>query len=191
VGSESEIDVDVRLISATHKNLQDAVMEGTFRSDLFYRLNVIDIHMPSLRQRPEDIELLTKQFLQALKHNGNTIRLSSEALDALGHYSFPGNVRELENILERAATLCENNYIEAADLKLNLDSGNQDQIKPPLFAQQSMPINSLDDHLEEVEKEILLDTLEQSRWNKTEAAKKLGISFRSIRYRLQKLGLND
>ena len=166
-------------------------MEGTFRSDLFYRLNVIDIHMPSLRQRPEDIELLTKQFLKALNSNGGAIKLSNEALDALNHYRFPGNVRELENILERAATLCENNHIEAADLKLNLGTGHQDQIKPHLAERQSMPINSLDDHLEELEKEILLDTLEQLRWNKTEAAKKLGISFRSIRYRLQKLGLND
>ena len=166
-------------------------MEGTFRSDLFYRLNVIDIHMPSLRQRPEDIELLTKQFLKALNSNGGAIKLSNEALDALSHYHFPGNVRELENILERAATLCENNHIEAADLKLNLDTGHQGQTKPHLSERQSMPINSLDDHLEELEKEILLDTLEQSRWNKTEAAKKLGISFRSIRYRLQKFGLND
>jgi two-component system response regulator PilR (NtrC family) len=190
VGSESEVDVDVRLISATHKNLQDAVMEGSFRSDLFYRLNVIDIHMPSLRQRPEDIEPLTQEFLKHLTSNGKTVKLSSTALDALRCYKFPGNVRELENILERAATLCENNRIEVTDLKLNVDSGNPDPSNSRVERQPEQ-IDSLDDHLEEIEKEILLDTLERSRWNKTAAAKKLGISFRSIRYRLQKLGLDD
>ena len=189
VGSESEVEVDVRLISATHKNLQDAVMEGTFRSDLFYRLNVIDIHMPSLRQRPEDIALLTEEFLKHLRSNGKVVKLSKSALDALRCYNFPGNVRELENILERAATLCENNRIEVSDLKLN--SANQDQSTPLRTERQPAQIDSLDDHLEEIEKEILLDTLERSRWNKTAAAKKLGISFRSIRYRLQKLGLDD
>jgi len=192
VGSESEVDVDVRLISATHKNLQDAVIEGTFRSDLFYRLNVIDIHMPSLRQRPEDIEPLTREFLTHLRSNGKAIELSNSALDALHYYNFPGNVRELENILERAATLCENNRIEVTDLKLNGDSSSQEQSKVDRpERRQPAEINSLDDHLEEIEKEILLDTLERSRWNKTAAAKKLGISFRSIRYRLQKLGLDD
>ena len=190
VGSESEVDVDVRLISATHKNLQDAVMEGTFRSDLFYRLNVIDIHMPSLRQRPQDIEPLTQQFLKNLTSNGNSLELSSDALNALRDYSFPGNVRELENILERAATLCENNRIETTDLKLNSDRDRQDQ-NSNQWERPREQIDSLDDHLEEIEKEILLDTLERSRWNKTAAAKKLGISFRSIRYRLQKLGLDD
>ena len=165
-------------------------MEGTFRSDLFYRLNVIDIHMPSLRQRPEDIEPLTQEFLKHLRSNGKAVELSNSALDALRYYNFPGNVRELENILERAATLCENNRIEVTDLKLN-GGGNPEQ-GPPLRAErQTAQIDSLDDHLEEIEKEILLDTLERSRWNKTVAAKKLGISFRSIRYRLQKLGLDD
>ena len=192
VGSESEVEVDVRLISATHKNLQDAVMEGTFRSDLFYRLNVIDLHMPSLRQRPEDIEPLTEEFLKHLRSNGEAVELSNAALDALRCYNFPGNVRELENILERAATLCENNRIEVTDLKLNGDSGSEEQSKVDRpERRQPAEINSLDDHLEEIEKEILLDTLERSRWNKTAAAKKLGISFRSIRYRLQKLGLDD
>jgi len=192
VGAETEVDVDVRLISATHKNLQDAVMEGTFRSDLFYRLNVIDIHMPSLRQRPEDIEPLTQRFLNQLSSNGKAIELSNSALDALRYYNFPGNVRELENILERAATLCENNRIEVTDLKLHGDSGgSQEQSNLNRPERQPEQIDSLDEHLEEIEKEILLDTLERSRWNKTAAAKKLGISFRSIRYRLQKLGLDD
>ena len=112
-------------------------------------------------------------------------------MDALRHYNFPGNVRELENILERAATLCENNRIEVTDLKLNGDNGSQEQSSLSRSERQPEQIDSLDEHLEEIEKEILLDTLERSRWNKTAAAKKLGISFRSIRYRLQKLGLDD
>ena len=198
VGSETEIDVDVRLISATHKNLQQAVIEGSFRSDLFYRLNVIDLQMPSLRQRPEDISILTNYFITATRSTeGKPIELSEQALQALQDYSFPGNVRELENILERATTLCEDNRIDISDLKLSGDSTIKAPEQPDVCGQnqaheaQPRQINSLDDRLEEVEKEILLETLKQSRWNKTEAAKKLGISFRSIRYRLQKLGLND
>ena len=199
VGSENEIDVDVRLISATHKNLQEAMNHGAFRSDLFYRLNVIDIHMPSLRQRPEDIQLLVDHLLAELNTQTKQICLSPGAMNALLNYSFPGNVRELENILERACTLCENHRIEFEDLKLNPSSSStlRESIKEPerlSLPERSdvrEPFSSLDDHLEEIEKEILLDTLEQARWNKTEAAKKLGISFRSIRYRLQKLGLND
>lgn len=191
VGSESEIDVDVRLISATHKDLQAAVSAGEFRADLFYRLNVIDLHMPSLRQRPDDIALIAQHILQGLSHSSSKIRLSDEALKGLLNYEFPGNVRELENILERAATLCENNCIVLNDLKF----GSAIKAKTPINSTDidtSKPaVNSLDDHLEEIEKGILLETLEQARWNKTVAAKKLGISFRSIRYRLEKLGLND
>lgn len=199
VGSESEIDVDVRLISATHKNLQEAVNRGAFRSDLFYRLNVIDIHMPSLRQRPEDIQPLAEHILRELTGNKKSISLSPGALNALLNYSFPGNVRELENILERACTLCEDRRIELEDLKLNpqgsgsepLPSEKAGRLSQSQRAGARIPIGSLDDHLEEIEKEILIETLEEARWNKTEAAKKLGISFRSIRYRLEKLGLND
>ncbi|MDG1819033.1 MAG: sigma-54 dependent transcriptional regulator [Porticoccaceae bacterium] len=207
VGSETEIDVDVRLISATHKNLQDAVTRGAFRSDLFYRLNVIDIHMPSLRQRPADTAILAEHILGRLNTDNKKISLSPGALNALANYSFPGNVRELENILERACTLCENSRIELEDLKLNpaaaltTDPQGEAQTKqqykdiktsnPSVRLDSRIPVSSLDDHLEEIEKEILIETLEKARWNKTEAAKKLGISFRSIRYRLEKLGLND
>ena len=199
VGSESEIDVDVRLISATHKDLQQAVNRGDFRSDLFYRLNVIDIHMPSLRQRPGDIKQLAEHILNQLNTSKKKISLSPGALNALLNYSFPGNVRELENILERASTLCENNRIELEDLKLNPEESTLEN-SPARSRKRSdqselvgskIPVSSLDEHLEEIEKEILIETLEQARWNKTEAAKKLGISFRSIRYRLEKLGLND
>ena len=199
VGSETEIDVDVRLISATHKNLQQAVSQGDFRSDLFYRLNVIDIHMPSLRMRPEDIKPLAEHILNRLNSEKKKISLSPGALNALQNYSFPGNVRELENILERASTLCENSRIELEDLKLNQQETafKQRETRSRKHSSQSeltesrIPVSSLDEHLEEIEKEILIETLEQARWNKTEAAKKLGISFRSIRYRLEKLGLND
>lgn len=188
VGSETEIDIDVRLISATHKNLQQAVDNGAFRSDLFYRLNVIDIHMPSLRDRPDDIELLARHILDRLNDSSDkqNILLSPQALKKMLSYSFPGNVRELENMLERASTLCEDNIIANHDLKFNQSAPIEIAAD---FRIQS--INSLDDHLEEIEKDILMDALEKTRWNKTEAAKKLGISFRSIRYRLKKLGLND
>lgn len=199
VGSESEIDVDVRLISATHKNLQEEVNRGAFRSDLFYRLNVIDIHMPSLRQRPEDIQPLAEHILSQFNAKNTPISLKPGALNALLNYRFPGNVRELENILERACTLCEKNRIELEDLKLYPDGSTPQTLhakkahrsNQPERSDTRIPISSLDDHLEEIEKEILIETLEQARWNKTEAAKKLGISFRSIRYRLEKLGLND
>ena len=199
VGSETEIDVDVRLISATHKDLQQAVSRGDFRSDLFYRLNVIDIHMPSLRMRPEDIKPLAEHILNQLNSEKEKDQSLSRRLNALQNYNFPGNVRELENILERASTLCENNRIELEDLKLNQEetafkqreTRSRKRSSQSQLTESSIPVSSLDEHLEEIEKEILIETLEQARWNKTEAAKKLGISFRSIRYRLEKLGLND
>lgn len=179
VGAETEVDIDVRLISATHKNLSKAVEMGQFRSDLFYRLNVIDIHMPSLRDRPEDISQLTQHMLA----DGH--RITTAATDKLVAYDFPGNVCELENILERASTMCENHCIAPPDLKLSSKPASAKTVD------RNQSVSSLDDHLDEIEKDILIDALEKTRWNKTEAAKKLGISFRSIRYRLNKLGLND
>lgn len=189
VGMETEIDIDVRLLSATHKDLQKAVDQGEFRSDLFYRLNVIDIHMPPLRSRPEDIQLLAEHIIERLnEQNGfEPVDLSREALDVLKKYDFPGNVRELENILERASTLCEDNEIKPSDLKLSVNSGTTNTV----VAATSDEVQSLDNYLEDIEKDILLDALEKVRWNKTEAAKRLGISFRSMRYRLKKLGLDD
>lgn len=184
VGAETETNIDVRLISATHKDLHKAVEMGQFRSDLFYRLNVIDIHMPSLRDRPDDISLLTTHFLDQCAD----IHITEEAMDKLLNYSFPGNVRELENIIERAATFCEQSSIAAEDLKL---SQTAPAVNSPANNTRNQDIDSLDAHLDEIEKDILMDTLEKTRWNKTEAAKALGISFRSIRYRLKKLGLSD
>jgi two-component system response regulator PilR (NtrC family) len=188
IGAEVEIDVDVRLMSATHKDLHKAVEMGQFRSDLFYRLNVIDIHMPSLRDRKEDIKGHADHIIADI-NNARTdaapIVLGAEALDRLLGYDFPGNVRELENILERASTLCEKNLIAPEDLKL-VSTGIHSLTKV-----SQTPMNSLDDHLDEIEKDMLIDALEKTQWNKTEAARKLGISFRSIRYRLKKLGLNE
>ena len=195
VGSDAETDIDVRLISATHKDLQKAVNEGEFRSDLFYRLNVIDLHMPSLRDRPEDIALLAEHILERLNHESgfDEVSLSPKALQALQQYSFAGNVRELENILERASTLCENSQIQEEDLKFNGATSDINVPNPgvPHTTPPSEEIPSLDNYLQEIERDILVDALEKTRWNKTEAAKQLGISFRSIRYRLKKLGLED
>ena len=190
VGAEQETPIDVRLISATHKDLTKAVEMGQFRSDLFYRLNVIDIHLPSLRERTDDIPVLTDYILNRINTERNlNIRIDSNAKEILLNYSFPGNVRELENILERASTLCETSLIVTADLKVNHAAAAS--LTKPNNAPRDHGIDSLDEHLDEIEKDILMDTLEKTRWNKTEAAKSLGISFRSMRYRLKKLGLSD
>ena len=196
VGAHSEIDIDVRVLCATHKDLQSLVEKGDFRQDLFYRLNVIQLNVPSLRERANDIPLLVKFFLSKLDQSipGSKTTLSTAAEKHLKQYNFPGNIRELENILERAFTLCENSIIEVDDLQIN-----QPFSEAPTTAnnggsghyQKSLKYPSVDDYLAEVEKEIISDALEHVRWNKTLAAKKLGISFRSFRYRLSKLGLAD
>lgn len=192
VGSHSEISTDVRILCATHKNLQQLVELDEFRQDLFYRLNVIQLNVPSLRERQEDIPALALHFLKKIDGGKNSTRLSEGALAELVQYSFPGNIRELENILERAYTLCDNAVIEVSDLLLSSShklSQQQNQNTNHYNASQKYPC--LDDYLAEIEKEILSDALEHVRWNKTLAAKKLGISFRSFRYRLSKLGLSD
>ena len=198
VGGQTEIQTNVRILSATHKNLHDLVNEGKFRQDLFYRLNVIQLSVPSLAERVNDIPLLVEHFLNKLDSDfpENKTTITADALDELKHYSFPGNIRELENILERAFTLCENNIIKKEDLQLQQYS---EPVPPPggnvsaraNYYQKCLTYESIDDFLAEVEKEIITDALEHVRWNKTLAAKKLGISFRSFRYRLSKLGLAD
>ncbi len=198
VGASSEIKTDVRILCATHKNLAKAVDEGSFRQDLFYRLNVIQLNVPALRERKEDIPLLAKYLLQKLAKEMELTEpeLSQAAIDALTQYSFPGNVRELENSLERAFTLCEGNCIQASDLQL----GSAAQPTPAKKTGDGGKIDhytrcgeyaSLDEYLSEIEKEVILGALEFVRWNKTMAAKELGITFRSLRYRLQKLGLDE
>lgn len=210
IGASEEIITDVRILCATHKALDVEVKEGRFRQDLFYRLNVIQLSVAPLRQRREDIPLLADYLLQKIAHEMQlpTPHLSKAALAALNEYPFPGNVRELENILERAFTLCENEMIDAGDLQLQSDQSYPVESYEPAGRKTASPPNqdsknridyparcaeypSLDDYLLDVEKEILCNALEQVRWNKTLAAKKLGITFRSLRYRLQKLGLDD
>lgn len=190
VGGQDEIRIDVRILSATHKNLQIEIDKQRFRSDLFYRINVIEVSVPPLRQRHQDIPILCDYFLEKIAAESNSEKaiISSKALKRLQAYNYPGNVRELENILERAFTLCENNLINELDLSIN------EQVVHPVSTtdnKHNLNGQSLDDYLMEIEKDILLNALEQSRWNKTAAADSLGISFRSFRYRLKKLSLDE
>jgi two-component system response regulator PilR (NtrC family) len=200
VGAEQEIAIDVRILSATHKDLAEKVNRERFRNDLFYRINVIQIQLPPLRERTDDIPLLANTFLEkfASEVGLKPPRLSKDALNILKQYSFPGNVRELENILERAFTLCEDDQICLDDIQLpNTPSCAPKQPETtPITTKSSTPTmddsyESLDDYLEEIEREVITSTLEKTRWNRTAAAKKLGITFRSFRYRLKKLGLDE
>ncbi len=187
IGEQKEVTVNVRLLSATHKDLNKMVKQGEFRQDLYYRLNVIELNAPPLRKRATDIPLLAEHLLSALASNNNTSlpNLSDNALAALKNYSFPGNVRELENILERALALFDGDTIELDDL--NLPIGSSESIKAEHFDPTE---TSLEDYLEGIEKEALTQALEENQWNKTAAAKHLGLTFRSLRYRLKKLGLD-
>jgi two-component system response regulator PilR (NtrC family) len=188
IGARQEIPTDVRLLSATHKDLGALVQEGLFRQDLYYRLNVIQLAVPPLRERSEDIPMLIEHCLRKLAAASEepAYSLGPEAREALCRYAFPGNVRELENILERAITLCEGNQIDVADLQLPDSATGTPQLPDAELAPGAVP---LDTYMDEVEKEALLKALEQTRYNKTAAAKLLGITFRALRYRLKKLGL--
>lgn len=184
VGAEHEIPVDVRILSASHKNLEKLVSEGQLRQDLYYRINVIDLTVPSLRDRSEDIPLLTQQMLKTIAEKScldRTPGISKRAVEALMDYSFPGNVRELENILERALALADNNIIETDDLALNKQAQAQSQTAETVTS-------SLD--LEGQEKSSIMQALEKTRWNKTAAAKLLGLSLRQLRYRMEKFGID-
>ena len=193
VGGQEEIAVNIRVLSATHKNLQTEVDTGRFRNDLYYRINVIEVAVPPLRERGNDIVMLAERLLEKIATDMNLTapKIDSNALKALQNFTFPGNVRELENTLERAFTLCEHDVITETDLQL---PGTTSKTATPSAEKIALydagRHASLDEYLEDIERTILLDALEQSRWNRTEAAKKLGISFRSIRYRLKKLGLD-
>lgn len=193
VGSNQEVDIDVRVLSATHKDLSAEVEAGHFRNDLYYRINVIELKVPALRERLEDLDVLANSILESLslQYESPKICISEAAIEHLRQYHFPGNVRELENILERASTLCDDNTIEAEDLSITLDTGagSGAVYGPSQEGIDSEAIRNLDDYLENIERKILLDTMERARWNKTTAAKMLGISFRSIRYRLNKLNI--
>jgi two-component system response regulator PilR (NtrC family) len=183
VGQAQELPVDVRILSATHKDLSQLVASGAFREDLYYRINVIELHVPPLRERGEDVLMLTHHILQRLAEAQGILlpTLTKQAQNALLAYRFPGNVRELENTLERALTLCTDGVIDEPDLQLRQDideaTANVDG-EGPLEAQ-----------LEEIERDAIVKALEQTRYNKTAAAKVLGISFRALRYRIKKLGI--
>ncbi|WP_157265445.1 sigma-54-dependent transcriptional regulator [Thiobacillus thioparus] len=180
VGATTEEPIDVRIVSATHQNLSALVETGRFRQDLYYRLNVIDLVMPSLRDRAKDIPEMARFLLDKL--GGADVKLDRDAEQALCAYAFPGNVRELENTLERALALCEGQHINAADLNLT---------PPTLPATGTAPGSKypLQDYLDQMERTAILEALEQTRYNKTAAARLLGVTFRSLRYRLERLGI--
>lgn len=189
VGANREISVDTRILSATHKNLVQMVDEGSFRQDLFYRINVIGLEVPPLRERQVDIPILAEHVLRNLAFQNSDEKATSitpDALSALVNYAFPGNVRELENILERAMALCENDEITINDLDLPAQQSNVLSV-PTAQPNESI---SLESYMDEVEKQAIVNALEKTRWNKTAAAKELGITFRALRYRLKKLGLD-
>ena len=197
IGDQEEKAVDVRILSASHKNLHQEVSAGHFREDLFYRINVIEIRVPALRERREDIPELAGQFLASFARESGlpAPRLHHDALKALEDYPFPGNVRELENTLERAFTLCADGVITVEDLSLRKDttplpSGHGVGEPHPAQAYQPGSGISLDDYLADIEREVLVRVLEENRWNKTTSAAKLGLSFRQLRYKLQKLGID-
>ena len=187
VGESREIPTDVRILSATHKNLAHLVAEGKFREDLFYRVNVIEIRVPPLRERLEDIdELVTSIMTRLGRQIGHrSLRITDAAVRVLRDYHFPGNVRELENVLERAATLCVDDVIESSDLQLRPKVAATDIAVP----NSVVPGEKLGDALEDIERDAIVRALEQTRYNKTKAAQLLGMTFRSLRYRIKKLGI--
>ncbi len=188
VGSQNEVRVDVRILSATHRDLLGLVREGRFRQDLYYRLNVIELVIPSLRARPEDIPVLAEHLSAKLTAGmaSPPPTLSADALAALSRYDFPGNVRELENILERALTMCDGTEITAPDLQLPESDGAG---IPDGVATEINGSESLEEYLARVEETAIRDALDRSNQNKTAAAKLLGITFRALRYKLEKLGI--
>ncbi|MBY4596586.1 sigma-54 dependent transcriptional regulator [bacterium BD-1] len=202
VGAQAEMPVDVRILSATHKNLAKLVEDGKFRQDLYYRINVIELAVPPLRQRREDIPVIAEAILKRLagEQAEKLPALSEEAEAALAAYPFPGNVRELENILERAVALCDGQTIEVADLYLpqvdSLIGQEADMPLRPIAAAPSPAIpagladgTALPDAIEQMERETIQKALEANRYNKTKTAAQLGITFRALRYKLKKLGM--
>ncbi len=232
IGATAEEPVDVRIISATHKNLAQCVEQGSFRQDLFYRLNVIELSLPPLRERLDDLAVLTGAILDRLGTFEHQVRLGEGVLEALRGYSFPGNVRELENILERALAFANDGVIEVADLalkgarmveaivplptpalplaRLHLAASEAAALgvapppspappaepappaagTPPLPHLDALP-SSLPDYLNQIERDIILRALAQTQFNRTQAAQLLGISFRQLRYQMQKLNIQE
>jgi two-component system response regulator PilR (NtrC family) len=180
VGASLEEPVNARILSATHRNLGDMVASGDFREDLYYRINVIELHVPALRDRGDDVIELAESILRKLD---STARLDGSARRALLGYSFPGNVRELENMLERAVTLCTSGTISEADLHMR-PSGGANPETPTFTA------TDLSNQVEDVQRQAIVEALEKTRYNKTAAAKLLGLTFRQLRYRITKLGID-
>lgn len=181
VGSQTEDPVDVRIISASHKNLEQMVHDGEFRQDLYYRINVIGVEVPSLAEHADDIPQLVDFLIEKHNYQNNSkTSISKPALAALQAYSFPGNVRELENILERALALCEQHSIEVDDLKL-----------PDVQADKDAPTASLGDMTRDLEKEQIANALQSNRWNQSATARALGMTLRQLRYRIEKLNLKN
>ena len=186
VGELREVSVDVRILSATHRKLDELVKAGRFREDLYYRINVIELHVPPLRERLDDVPLLVDALLDRVSGQIGFKRpdISPEALMKLTEYAYPGNVRELENILERAVTLCANDRIEPGDIQL--------RSQPAVEVEEIEEVGGADGlsgQLEHIEREAIIKALEQTRYNKTRAAELLGMSFRQLRYRVKKLGI--
>ncbi|TAM62015.1 MAG: sigma-54-dependent Fis family transcriptional regulator [Rhodanobacter sp.] len=204
IGGRDEIPVDVRILSATHKNLGQLVEQGLFRQDLFYRINVIELRVPPLRERRGDVPQLAAFILRTLAgKSGEAVgQLLPAARQALEAYDFPGNVRELENILERAMAMCDGASIDAGDLMLPQRGPRQDHDAtqaaghagtPGAAAAVAAPASAnggLDDYISNIERTAIIKALEESRYNKTAAARKLGITFRALRYKLKKLGID-
>ncbi len=184
IGATGEEPVDVRIISATHHDLAERVRQGGFRQDLYYRLSVIPIQMPALRESREDIPEIASRILERLRGDSD-VRFSEDALSALQGYSFPGNVRELENIIERALAMCFGGVIEEQDLLLVPVEHNQPD-NAALSSKYPLP-----KYLDQVERQALLEALEQTGFNRTAAAKLLGLTFRTMRYRMERLGIKD
>jgi two-component system response regulator PilR (NtrC family) len=178
VGASQEESIDVRILSATHRNLSAMVAKSEFREDLYYRINVIELNVPALRERGDDVLLLAEHILQRLDRAAT---LHEDTRDALLRYSFPGNVRELENMLERAVTLCVSGVIAPADLHMR-ETSDADTV--------AAHVGKLGEQVEDVQRQAIVEALEKTRYNKTAAAKLLGLSFRQLRYRIKKLGID-
>ncbi|HBK46853.1 MAG TPA: sigma-54-dependent Fis family transcriptional regulator [Xanthomonadaceae bacterium] len=199
VGASSEVPVDVRILSATHKDLGELVADGRFRHDLYYRINVIELRVPPLRERGGDLPQLAASILARLsRSHGRPIPLlSPSALDALNGYGFPGNVRELENVLERALALAEDDQISAGDLRLPQHNGLRAHGAAPGTGEPQEAVVDIDpssaalpSYIEQLERAAIQKALEENRWNKTRTAAQLGITFRALRYKLKKLGMD-
>jgi two-component system, NtrC family, response regulator PilR len=191
IGESREETIDVRILSATHKNLGELIGQGLFREDLFYRINVIELRVPALRERRTDIPEIAEAVLQRLGRRANMEppQLAADAIELLQSYPFPGNVRELENVLERALTLCADGFIAADHIKLRGAARPPATEAAPAANPEDLGGGALGDKLEDMERDAIVKALEKTRYNKTAAAKLLGMSFRALRYRVKKLGI--